>query len=308
MKNKKIIVGRNGRPSMRRTYATMKDGELTIRKLDTRTGMYVYRKYSDNNPAHVRFDDVETLVNTIAVRWGTREVLPTDSSSLVYNQAWSMKKASDKRWCREILDAAGVNIPKRITPENVRNEDLPIIARPRKHQGGKNFVVLENFSQFLRHWNKYEPQGWYYSEFWDKDREFRVHVAHGKVLFVREKPSPGDGSKVWNFSQNHDSWPTIRWNELNEQPGIAEACKQAIAAVEACNLDFGGVDVMVKGDEAKILEINTSPDIASSPYAQKKWGMYFDWLFRSEKRRSHYHVDNPSNKMEYIFNNDELAG
>jgi glutathione synthase/RimK-type ligase-like ATP-grasp enzyme len=306
MKNKKIIVGRNGRPSMRRTYATMQDGELTIRKLDVRTGKNVYRKYSDNNPDHVRFEDAETLVNTIAVRWGTREVLPTDSGSLVYNQAWSMKKASDKRWCREILDAAGVNIPKRITPLTVAPEDYPIIARPRKHQGGKHFVVLNNERQFLNHYHEHEPQGWYYSEFWDKEREFRCHVAHGKVLFVREKPSPGDGSKVWNHSQNHDAWPVIRWDHLNSTPAIAEACKQSIAAVKACNLDFGGVDVMIKGDEAKVLEINTSPDIATSKYAQKKWGMYFDWLFRSETRKPHFNVENPSNNMDYIFNNDEL--
>jgi hypothetical protein len=308
MKHKKILVGRNGRPSMRRTYSTMKDGNLTIRKLDTRTGEHVYRKYSDNNPDHVRFDSKETLEDSIVIRWGTREVLPSNSRSLVYNQAWSMKKASDKRWCREILGAAGVNIPKWITPDNVKPEDYPIIARPNRHQGGKHFIVLETEQEFLDHFHQNFNNGWYYSEFWDKDREFRCHVAHGKVLFIREKPNPNDGSKVWNFSQHHDSWPTIRWDELNRQPDIAEAVKQAIAAVEACNLDFGGVDVMTKGTEAKILEINTSPDIASSPYAQKKWGMYFDWLFRSESRKPHFNVDNPSNKMEYIFNNDELGG
>lgn len=47
-----------------------------------------------------------------------------------------------------------------------------------------------------------------------------------------------------------------------------------------------GVDVLLDKDGvAWVLEVNTSPTLASSEYSMERYAMYFDWLFRSPEKR-----------------------
>ncbi len=294
MKDKFILTAVHGRPSTKLAFSTMGSESLLIQRRRAKGNEY-YRVFKDretlctkitNNEKYL-FEYKQTGIlseGSIIIRWGTREPLNTDNHTIVYNRSNDLAKATNKKLSREIFIASGVNRPVLVTPGNFQTSYLPIIARPITHSKGRNFVVLRSEHEFLEHYH----DGWYYSNFIDKDREFRVHCAHGKVLAVMEKPNPNNGNIAWNRAQNDtDPFVYIPWNTLDAEhlrPVLVEALK----AIEAVGLDFGGVDVMMAKDVPYVLEINTAPTLNSSPYVAKKFGMYFDWLFREETRRSHW--------------------
>lgn len=188
-----ILVGKDGRPSMKGTFSKMVSNvELFVRRRVTgrRTGRVSewFRKYIGANSnvfTKVKIEAVD-FTNKIIIRWGnTIQVNLTDS--IVYNKAEAIQKATDKKLSRQILTEAGVSVPTAVVPDD-NNINYPVIARPSRHAKGKNFIILRTREEFYNHWIR-NNQGWYYSEFVDKVSEFRVHCAHGRILNYLEKPN-----------------------------------------------------------------------------------------------------------------------
>lgn len=316
MKNKVILTVKHGRPSTLLAYGTMSSGSLYQRRQVFRgknpatrvlKNQY-YRTFENNNSERlIKRDDV-TLENSVVVRWGSREKLPTDKGTVVYNNSMAIKDATDKKKSREMFIEKGVSTPRLVTPNNIDEvEQYPIIARPLVHSKGRNFVTLANRTEFLNHFNKAKTKEWYYSEFVDKDREFRVHAGHGKVLALMEKTQPGDGNIAWNRAQNDtEPFEYIKWSEVDNQ-NLKPVLDEGLKAIAALGLDFGGVDVMLKDGVAYVLEVNTSPTLNSSPYVAERWGKYFDWLFRQDKRRDHWDTTELKKGQSLIWKNYQLA-
>lgn len=276
-----ILAGKDGRPSMKGTYSQMKvDSSLVVRrKLPKKTYLRVYKNNTTKGYNVQPLNSID-FRNSKVVRWGNRIEIDTNGS-IVYNQSKNINNATNKKVAREIMQRAGVNVPKIVTPENITNADLPVICRPHFHAKGKNFITLNSISEFKNH---YSPTRYYYSAFIDKVKEFRVHCAHSKILNFLEKPNPKNGNIAWNRAQNGEAFENVKWNDYNFNCGI-----EAIKAVKALELDFGGVDVLLdRNGKAWILEINTSPTLASSEYSMSRYAMYFDWLFRAADRRPHW--------------------
>jgi hypothetical protein len=295
MKNKYILTGLHGRPSTKLAFSTMESESLLVQRRILPNKTY-YRVFKDRETLRQKLETFSKylfefkepnliLENSVVVRWGTREQLPTDKSTVVYNKIAAIANATDKARSRELFIEHGVSCPKLITPENIVIEDFPIIARPLVHSKGKNFDVIKTVEEYEEHYK----EGWYYSNFIDKDREFRVHVAHGKVLALMEKPKPAEEMMAWNRALNADEDPFIyvKWDDIDKQ-NLKNVLVEGINAAKALGLDFGGIDVMLKGNKAYVLEANTAPTLNSSPYVASRWGMYFDWLFRKETRRAHW--------------------
>lgn len=291
-KNKVIVTVKHGRPSTLLAYGSMNEGGTLIQRRQVFKGTNpktrilkktYYRVFRDNNVEVMHKENNVDLGNSIVVRWGSREEFPTDDHTVVYNSAKAIKTATDKKLSRELFIKNSVSCPMLVTDTNIgRVNNFPIIARPLVHSKGRNFVTLRNQNEFLTHYRT-NKNGWYYSDFIDKSREFRVHVAHGKALAIMEKTRPGDGNIAWNRAQNDtDPFTYIKWSDVDAQ-NLGFIIKEAIVAVAALGLDFGGVDVMMRGNEAFVLEVNTSPTLNSSPYVAERWGKYFQWLFRSDK-------------------------
>jgi hypothetical protein len=103
-----------------------------------------------------------------------------------------------------------------------------------------------------------------------------------------EKTKPENERQLaWNRALNEDPFEYVGY-EKYETPRIKDAIIEALNTCDALGLDFGGVDVMTKGDTAYVLEANTSPTLNSSDYVSTRWAEYFDWLLRSETRRDHF--------------------
>lgn len=283
MKKLIILVGIDGQPSMKKVYSQMtSDSKLYLRRTPVEGQPYI-RAYKNNSVEDFEVMKIThpNLENVKVIRWGNRIEITTNNESIVYNTSSSIGYSSNKCLARKLFIKNKVKTPQLYSDENPP-QDFPVIARPSYHSKGQNFVVLSTKKEFFAHYDNHAD--WYYSEYIDKEKEFRVYVAHGKVLGVTEKPKPEDEEQLaWNQAINHDKWILLKWANYPLEV-VKEACK----AVKALGLDFGGVDVMLKDGKAYVLESNTAPTLSDSPIVSLKFAKYFDWLNRKDERRKHW--------------------
>lgn len=300
----RIIVGKDGRPSMGGVFNKLqnRNSKLLVRRRlrSRRTGNLIrdfWREYNDsrrpysNERGHYNRVDInqQTLSfnDGAIIRWGNSMSLNLGSQVITYNSATAVGKASDKRRTREILHQKGISVPKIINSISQQITAFPVIARPRSHAKGRNFLILRTQQEFENHFRVNYPRGWYYAEFVDKVKEFRVHCAHGRILNYLEKPNPGGNNIAWNRAGNGTIFNNVRWDDYN-----SEVARTSLKAVEALGLDFAGVDIMLDNQgKAYVLELNTGPTLNSSEYSMSRYAMYFDWLAKdTSQRRPHWPI------------------
>ena len=308
--DKFILTGKHGRPSTIEAYKNVFGGNLVQRRQFKKknSGIFVkyYRIFTELSRDRFKRKKVDQIDghNKMIIRWGTQEPILTNKKSIIYNKSKALANSTDKGLSRKIMNETGVQVPTAVNLKNYQTVNYPVIARPPIHSKGYNFIILNNKQEFLNH---YSPNNFYYSEFIDKEREFRVHAGHGKVLALMEKVKPKDPKELaWNRAVNDsDPFIYIKWNEINKQ-NLKEVLREALKAIDALELDMGGVDVMYKDGKAYVLEVNTAPTLNSSPYVAKRWGMYFSWLFRHNKRSEHWDWRAFENGKSLIWKNKQL--
>lgn len=310
MKEKIILSGKHGRPSLKLVYSTMKSGTLIQRRqIFTKKRVFLKEYYRTfvNNVIDVMHKITQlNVTDSIVIRWGTRENLETNNTTIIYNRSDAIANATDKKLSRQLFIENNVSCPVLVTLDNFQESYLPIIARPLVHSKGKNFVVLNTNLEFITHYEA-NNENWYYSNFIDKQREFRVHCGHSKVLVLMEKSNPNNGNIAWNRAQNDtEPFTYISWTQVDEQ-NLKCVLVEALKATAAIGLDMSGVDVMLDNNNvAYVLECNTAPTLNTSPYVAERWGKYFDWLFRSEIRKKHWDFTKFKKGSSLIWKNNQL--
>lgn len=97
---------------------------------------------------------------------------------------------------------------------------------------------------------------YYYQEFIDKEREFRLFQVWDKIVFLMEKPKVN--GVVWNLAQN----PDCRWSGYEGTPELKEEIRKVgFEALKAINYDFAAIDLMLKGGQLYVLEANSRPTL-----------------------------------------------
>lgn len=294
-----ILVAKDGRPSMKGVYAQMNGGRLLVRR-QPRRGGEIYRVYTGNNSERFAADRNPQFDN-IVLRWGNYIRLPEQAGRIVYNNATAIKRATNKKTCRQFLLSRNIRCPRLVDRTNTV---FPVIARPSRHAKGRNFVVLRNRAEFVRHYDANESQGWYYSEFIDKSHEYRVHCAHGKVIEVMEKPR-GEGI-AWNRARVGEPFIRVPREQYDSIPHLRAVCLEALKAVKEVGLDFSGVDVIVFNNQAYVVECNTSQTLNSSPHVTERYARYFSWLNRSNARRPHWDFTGFDRASSLVWKNQQL--
>lgn len=95
-------------------------------------------------------------------------------------------------------------------------------------------------------------------------REFRVHVMNGVVTYVQQKrrrDNYREDGQYSNVVRNHSTgWIYATQNaEVNN-----EAISESLKAIAALGLYYGAVDVITRGNEAWVLEVNTAPGMTGT--------------------------------------------
>jgi len=215
-------------------------------------------------PVYFRGNFVPEVDNVI--RWGSTR--PLIISGIEINKAEAIEKASDKAGCRKLLYENDIPVPKPTETE------FPIIGRIAKHSQGSGFFYIENEMQLT---TAKANGAVYFSQYYPKQNEYRVHVAGGRCILMSIKEG-NRNALIWNKRKSGFNFRHLHrsvWLEDNNLRNMVRTAKRAVALL---GLDFGAVDIMADaGSEYPpfvISEINTSP--ALSPLALSKYTKYFN--------------------------------
>jgi hypothetical protein len=132
--------------------------------------------------------------------------------------------------------------------------DLPIYLRTRGHMAGRGLLYVDSHEALREHHRDYH----YWIKAITGNRvEYRIHAdGDGNVLLRQRKFYAGTGEpdglvrnmrNGWNFSVQD----TVR--------GIV--VKEGRLAVKALGLAVGAADVILKGDTAYVIEVNSAPSL-----------------------------------------------
>lgn len=214
-------------------------------------------------PVYFKRHSVPELEN--AIRWGSTRSLIVSGVEL--NKAEAIKLASNKAETRRVL--AEQHIPVPVASE----DDFPLIGRTTRHSQGRGFFFISNEYELLEAKRRGAS---YFSQYYPKQNEYRVHVGSGRCLLMSIKE--GDKTRrIWNKRKSGFTFRHLRRSVWLEDDHLRNMVRTARTAVKALGLDFGAVDIMADAGEGYapfvISEVNTSP--ALSPLAVKKYCKYF---------------------------------
>lgn len=235
------------------------------------------RMISEKSQSHIRVwrSDRNQVINRgdLVIRWGcTSEV---GQGATILNSSGAIHKVNNKTAFRLELNEKGL-CPKTWTNERGREQiTYPCVVRPQIHHQGRNLYVCQNRAEFLRAIQRCGA-GWYASELIDKEAEYRVFVVSGRAVAVARKYPNDQGGVAWNVAQG-GRFENVRFGDWP-----LKSVRMAIEAHNLSGLDFSGVDVMVKGNEAYILEINSAPSLTSD-YRQSCMAKAFDYIVENGK-------------------------
>lgn len=245
-----------------------KSGLETLRKI--RLSSSNPRMYDIMNDQHLRINP--RVRYNYLINWAYVRDVP-NGFTRVLNNPRNVGISSSKGTFRKKLYDNGLtmrtwnvtnrdNVPAIVDSFEVGKE---YIIRPQSHYGGKNMFTIKyqteanellKYTLANRYFNMFGGN-YYISEYINKDKEFRVFVLDGRIVFVVEKIVEDTTAKAWNVEQG-GRFENVRFGSWN-----LEVCRKAIDAIKLAGLDFGAVDVMSKGDEVYVLEVNTSPHITA---------------------------------------------
>jgi glutathione synthase/RimK-type ligase-like ATP-grasp enzyme len=219
--------------------------------------------------------------NDIIIRWGNRIHIESNGAKVI-NLSKGIANASNKAKARQIFQENNISCPKTWINEEILDYTFPLICRPYFHRKGQNFNIINNIDQLEHLWSQTDEEtSLYYSKIIDKSNEYRVHVGHGKVLLIHEKPLK-EGEIRGNQAITGLSWGNVlNWSEYKQK-----LCKLACDGVKVLGLSTGAVDI-IKGKDKKyyILEVNTAPTLNDSPYSCQRYAKYFDWILKHPKNK-----------------------
>lgn len=147
----------------------------------------------------------------------------------------------------EIFQEEGVPTPNLFYPDE--GFPGPCVGRRSMHSRGRGMFICKDLKDYQRTRRLKRPPTHYLEWINPPLREFRVHVAFGKVIKLMDRPTgwyPGSGPAP-EFSHKK----TLR--------------QVALDAVEALGMDFGAVDILWTQEKGfMVLEVNSGPDLKRS--------------------------------------------
>lgn len=189
----------------------------------------------------------------VIVNWGDPE--PPPFCTLNRN---NIRTASNKLIFFQSLANAGLTeiIPTFWTREEDIPEDaFPVLCRTVLAGHSGDGIVLANDRPSL-------VRAPLYVKYVKKQEEYRVHCSRDQIIAIQRKArrlDTADADVNWQI-RNHDNGFVFVRQDVNPPASVTAS---ATAALGACGLDFGAVDVIwnEQRQRAYVLEINTAPGL-----------------------------------------------
>lgn len=215
----------------------------------------------------------------VIINWGSSTLHHTvrGQGARVVNNVPAVHIATDKLQALVRMKVQGVSVPefttdKEVVRKSIHEGDGSVkwLARTILNGSeGKGIIIVDNFLL-----TKVDiPDAPLYTKYIRKKKEFRVHVINGEVVDIQQKVKKRDANNR-DFLIRNTANGCIFIRDGIVVPDEVKA--EAIKAVKALGLDFGGVDVIwnEKHNKAYVLECNTAPGIMGrtiETYKTKLW-------------------------------------
>lgn len=226
-----------------------KGGSNAVRLLSDALGARVIKRERSKYRRQVR---------DFVINWGS--TVPFDNGPVVNNYQ-SVRVATSKMETFGTLADAGVPVPAWTRDKSVATEWAQrgrILGRDLdRGSQGRGITVYDKGSQLGDHL--------FYVRYMRKEREFRVHVMKGTVIFVQEKLKKRENDNADKYIRSHGRGWCFAFHHLVDKPAPQAVLDIGVAAVRAIGLDFGAVDIAWSDARgATVLEVNTAPGIEES--------------------------------------------
>lgn len=204
---------------------------------------------------------VRDAADLLIINWGATRV-PYELATIINQPGAVAKAASKSQFFVHASQVDGLNIPAytnswAIAEEWIKRGKEVCSRSVLSGNSGEGLVISNNPDD-------HPKDAPLYTEYLPKYAEYRVHVVDGKVIETQRKVWPRSRSTVgvnWKNRSFADGFvfQSTRQTDLPSN----DIHDQAIKAVAAVGLDFGGVDVIWNRthNRATVLEVNTAPGI-----------------------------------------------
>jgi hypothetical protein len=221
----------------------------------------------------------------ILIRWRSKEPC---QSRFEINTIDMINRMDSKKESRRFFQEIGISVPKSyFSKEDILSKtdvQYPLLGRKKYHSQGKGIEIIKNKNDVLN------SQSEYWSEYIQKDREYRVYVFMGKIIGISEKIPEDKNSVAWNNSLGNAVFKTIPWNSFNK-----DMCNLVLDSTSLLDVDFSAVDVIEKDGTFYIIELNSAPTL--SGYRQTIFARAFSWLIKTIEETG----TKPYNKKTSVF-------
>lgn len=162
----------------------------------------------------------------------------------------STSVASNKLSAFKEMQGKGVRVPPfKVSKREAGELAFPVVCRTKlTGHSGEGIVIANNKDELV--------DAPLYTQYVKKKDEYRVHVLNGKAFFIQRKARKLDVEEPnWQVRNLAGGFVFV---EVQPNEVHADVLEQAMAAVPALGLDFGGVDVLWNEAERKayVLEVN----------------------------------------------------
>lgn len=190
----------------------------------------------------------------VVVNWGS-SVAPRNLQGVSVLNAFD-KVGHGKRRNWQVLKDAGVRVPVWTdNRETAQGWNCRVVGRDSDHgMGGNGITVYQEGEELGGHR--------YYTKYVRKEREFRLHVFKGQVIFVQEKLRRKDIPNVDRYIRSHGRGWCFAFHHLVQKPVETNGNEIACSAVRSLSLDLGAVDMgWSERSGFTVFEVNTAPGI-----------------------------------------------
>lgn len=209
----------------------------------------------------------DTIIN-----WGTGGLGDNWPGARILNKGSAVSIAINKVSTFKALEKANVPHPEWTSSYDeakaVFDKGHPVIVRTElEGKDGAGLILAKPGVVKQAGWfNQKEvkadlPKGQIYTQFIKAKSEYRINVCNDSTVGVQLKVKANDADKILDedikTGSNGYGFKLLEENDIPH--GIRPVARAAIAA---CGLDFGGVDLIV-GEDGKpyVLEVNTAPEL-----------------------------------------------
>lgn len=189
------------------------------------------------------------------INWGcTRLPINILGTADVFNEPFAVENATNKLSALSIMKETGVSVPDFTTTKELAegwiNEGIQVCARATlTGKEGEGLTIHSTLPI---------PTVPLYTKYVKKKNEYRIHVFGNRVIDMQEKKKrAGVEERDTRIRNTANGYVFCR-----QGIQVPQCCQdEAVKAVQALGLDFGGVDVVYNKyhDKAYVLEINTAP-------------------------------------------------